>query len=424
MKTDICLVSVAGNKELGHSPNVGLATLSAALKQEGFSSEVIHHNYRRPMNQIDTLVRSIKSKKPKVVGFSLFWNNYHASAAMAEVIKDFDDPPTVIFGGNLATAASDLILADTEAVDYIFTGYSEKTLVDFMKGKRNGRVIDGNFEDINQTPLGDRRYLWNQHKKEKHISIDVARSDCQGGCNFCLSSFMRKNYINGQNRYRSVDSVVGEIEYWKSRGVETFLLNSEDILANPSYFDNFINALGEVNHQLNLKLEMRAPSIVRHQDLVKKMFSHRHIYPIIEVGLQTFSDDMLSMMGNGSTSEINFQAMDFLMDHFGKKGERGSGASAYFLFPHPDMTPEQLMENINLFNEHGDYLDAVAKVFAVLAFGRFDAFPGTRLFDTLIKRGEQPDPKQGFTIDYKFTHKKVQKGWEEYQETWKEVNYK
>ncbi len=422
MTLDICLVNMPSKFFSAGFPNIGLANLSTSLKMAGYDVVVVHPPYQE--KTIDDITEEITSLKAPMVGFSLFYDNYAASRAIAEKLKQKDNPPTILFGGNLASCAFDRIMQDTEAVDFLFRGHADKSLVEFMERRKKGgdvKTVDGlvykgdnglvvNKKSLvkpSEIPTGDPFYIIQilSQSKFQVIPIDIARGDCKGRCIFCASEHLRTEYTEkGVNRYRDIKRVMAEINFWASKGHQRFYLNTEDMLANPSYFSQLIDYLNMLNKEIFLKLEIRPPSLVKHKDIIEKMFSSGRISSEIELGVQSMSAEALKLLRTGSTVEINREAIEFLRQY----NPQCLTVVDYILFPHPDLSPEAQDENTYHFARL--FFSKDLQVGSPL---RFEAFPGTHLFNMLVERDFKPDRDNGFAIDYKFTDPLVQKAYEE-----------
>lgn len=427
MKTDICLVNAVGRTMFDNDPHIGISSLSSVLKNQGYKVEIVHLPYNSDYNQqIRTLVDRIRAVNPRVVGFSLFFTNYYVSKKAAEQLKD----PVTIAGGPTASSAYREILKDTDAFDFIFRGYADRSLPEFMRRLREGSpgdsdgVVYGNGYDVVEKPIsfvdvsklgaGDEEYILSvtkkSPKKSPRITLDVSRGDCDGGCIFCQSKYLRRTYQdrNLPNK-KPVKQVISEMRKFRlPESVYWFEFNTEDIMKDIDYFYELIEAIEKDEYPTLVRFEISPRSVVKHPEAVKRLFSTDVIRASINLGFQAGSDSILKKLRTGTTIEMNNEALEIILNST-IHDKQGFVIIDYFEYPHPDMTVEEYGENMITLDSLVERSSKKNSRFRLALYDVFTPLPNTALFEMMVQRGEKPDPNLGFTIKgYRFSDPRVQ----------------
>ena len=110
----------------GH-PNMGLAALSAYLKQKGFQVQCYDHqieNSEKKLNQI------ISDFQPDVIGLTSFSYSYIHAIDLVDSIKSLTDVPVVIGGAHVSATKGDVF--ENSKVDFAIKGEGEHTFEEFL----------------------------------------------------------------------------------------------------------------------------------------------------------------------------------------------------------------------------------------------------------------------------------------------------
>jgi radical SAM superfamily enzyme YgiQ (UPF0313 family) len=112
---------------------LGPAYIIAYLKQAGFDAEQAVSS--QALN-ISECARLILDKKPKVVGFTVYFTNYNSSVLLARTLKGMDSNLIVVFGGPTPTVQSRTILESLDCVDICVRNEGEETTLQLLTSLR------------------------------------------------------------------------------------------------------------------------------------------------------------------------------------------------------------------------------------------------------------------------------------------------
>lgn len=219
---------------------VGLGYIATAIKNAGFDFDLLDIDAHRFSDQeVDAL---IKKKKFDVVAMGCIVTGYKIVKSLAATIREAHPFAKIIAGNSVATSIVATLLARTE-VDIAVMGEGDETIVDLLQAiretrslgtvrgicfKKDGKIIETPprpyIKDISSIPSPDfslfdiEIYIENsQHyandptpiprEKIRALPVNTARG-CLARCTFCYHNFKGIPY-----RYRSADSIVGDIKF-------------------------------------------------------------------------------------------------------------------------------------------------------------------------------------------------------------------
>lgn len=276
--------SLFGGKGLTAHPHVGVAYLSAFLKQNDVKVSVFDEGL---INDLKALNKLIKDFKPTLIGITIFSYCYNFAYALIKNIKEMTDID-IVAGGPHICAIGKKILQDT-GIKFSVKNEGEFTLLellreldcqcpDYSKIKgliwRDGdNVIENEsrtlIEDLDSLPLPDYdvfgidRYICFKYKM---LPLITSRG-CPFGCNYCSVRLS----MGQKFRSRSAGNVFSEIKYFYDRGYRNFDINDDcftfDAKRALDICDLIINS--------NLKIRFQLYNGIRvdtvNPDLLKKM---------------------------------------------------------------------------------------------------------------------------------------------------------
>jgi radical SAM superfamily enzyme YgiQ (UPF0313 family) len=239
MKTMFVYPNVLGSRHI----NISIAYLSAYLKEAGHKTKLIDTTFGW---KIKDIVRSINSFKPDIIGFSVLTFNFDFSSRLAGLIKESFDIP-IIFGGMHPTLSPDETIQN-ENVDMICIGEGEQTLLELverMESGKNIRKIQGLWikekgeifrnpvrplcTDLDKLPFPDRELFDKRHLTSFMGMPFLTARGCPFQCAYCQNHLLQKLY-NYKNyvRFRNIDNVLDEMEFFKKRYNPEFLQIMDD----------------------------------------------------------------------------------------------------------------------------------------------------------------------------------------------------
>ncbi|MBN2407707.1 MAG: B12-binding domain-containing radical SAM protein [Elusimicrobia bacterium] len=228
LKPDIIFVSLKSADKIPWafvpSYSLGTAYIIAYLEKHGIPAAQLTSGV--PMTTGE-LADSILTLSPRAVGFTVYDTDYCFARIMSRTLKEADPGLIIAAGGPAATFADDLIMKDTEDIDYCIRGEGEITVYELLKAIRENRPV-GNIKGItfresskirrneDRAPVSGggsgseldilpSPYLNGILPEGPDFGIYTSRG-CAYSCSFCAPTLGRKV------RYHSVDRVIGELK--------------------------------------------------------------------------------------------------------------------------------------------------------------------------------------------------------------------
>lgn len=218
---------------------VGLGYVATAMKNAGFKFDLLDVDLYRYSDEY--IENYFKNNQYDVVCMGCIVTGYKIVKHYTEMIKGFHLQTKVIVGNSVATSVYETLLTKTK-VDYAVIGEGDETIVELLqvlsKGKsaeevrgicflRDGKIVmtppRPMIRDISRISLLDfeifdvKQYIDLSHvyasdplpmprEQVRALPVNTARG-CVARCGFCYHVFREYPY-----RYRSADSIVGEIK--------------------------------------------------------------------------------------------------------------------------------------------------------------------------------------------------------------------
>lgn len=269
-----------GNRRIGksggHLPPLGIAYISAYLRERGYTVGLIDA-LASDMTE-EGICRYISLHRPWAVGLSALTSMFHRAVAIASVIKErFPDVLTII-GGQHATIMGEEVFRGTNPFDVLVSGEGEITVLELMKlykgigydrdgflnsplledvrgliFKRGSSIIKTRprppIEDLDRLPFPARdllpmdRYipLPNQYKRLPVVHMVTTRG-CPYPCTFCSASAVFGKRV----RQMSVNKVIDEIKHVIERyGAKEISFWDDTMTINKNWMMEFCNRILE-----------------------------------------------------------------------------------------------------------------------------------------------------------------------------------
>ena len=196
------------------------------------------------------------------------------------------------------------------------------------------------------------------YPEQKGFSIFTSRG-CPYNCTFCAN----QAFYKGRVRFRSVDSVMGEIHYLKFRGAKTINIQDDLWIADKKRF----RKLAKLCEPLKLKFQGFVRSNLIDEEtivLLKKMG-----YTIVRFGAETGSERLLKQVkGEGISIADHQRTIDLC-----KKYDLDCGAS--FIFGLPGETKEDIKLTVDFLRRN--------PTLKIRGFYPLNPIPGTKIYDDL-----------------------------------------
>ncbi len=259
-------------------PPLGLAYLASAVRQRGWSVDLVDANALRVGT--GPLADYVLSAKPAVVGISTNVVTHPAGAALAESIRTSGFAGRIIFGGPLPSAIPEYCL-DSAPADAVAIGEGEETLVEIIANLDAGRgepfrgvkgclwrdnagavVRESSrplIEDLDSLPLPAWDLLppfeyYKSRARRRPIGAVICSRGCPYQCTYCNKSIFGSRY----RRY-SVPRVLEEVGILVDRfGVRQLDILDDNLTLDLEWAKELFRGLADFRLAINLQNGIRA----------------------------------------------------------------------------------------------------------------------------------------------------------------------
>jgi radical SAM superfamily enzyme YgiQ (UPF0313 family) len=223
----------------------------------------LFHHFKHFGYSFDTIGQRVKKAKPFLVGISSLFSAYAREAIQtARIVKAYHPDCKIVVGGHHATALPARVM-ESEAVDFVFRGEGEVSMVRLARAVLNGTGYDdipglvyrkrdgvlhvgktGSLLHLDDLPLPatqliDQRYY---RRKKKAGTVVVASRGCPLKCTYCS---MGASAPHGY-RLRSVASVIREIEMAVNQNHAGFIdFEDENLSLDRDWFLGLLNEIAQ-----------------------------------------------------------------------------------------------------------------------------------------------------------------------------------
>jgi anaerobic magnesium-protoporphyrin IX monomethyl ester cyclase len=384
---------------------LGLAYIAGSLLQSGHEVAVWDINAERPSRR--AVLKRIRSEggSYELVGISGLAGDYPFVAWLSGKFKKIHPGMKIVLGGYLASALPG-VLMERLPIDFVVVGEGEETMVSLAKvlsqGADPSQVKGLYFRDasgrIGTTPPGssikdlDRlplppwdyfpmdRYLGDRHpgfgeyldKEESGLISLMASRGCPFGCIYCDHTV--KGY---RPRYRSVEKVIEEIEVLLDRygrRIKTFYFWDDILIWDREWIIDFCRFLLDreikIRWTCNGHVNRVEPEVMR---LMKEAGCEN-----VRFGIESGSQRILDALNKGVRVERALEALRTCLD-------AGLTLTLYLMVGMTGESEETIEETARFFKELVTPLNVYH--FKKIHFFMLTPFPGTRLYDSLRKKG-------------------------------------
>ena len=271
--------------------HIGLAHLSACLKQANHKTKLLHLTKELPVKE---LIKLIKDANPDLICYTAFSNQFHYIQKIAPLIREEIKIPTVC-GGIHATVDPENTIK-VEGIDFVCIGEGEKCLVELANKlekkkdvsqiksiwvKKDNKIIKNEvndlISDLDSLPFPDRDLFdFRNLSGTKLGKLNVlATRGCPYQCGYCSNHQLQKIYKNKGKyvRFRSVDKVIKEIQEVKEKYPEMNHLEFLDdcFCLNKSWLKDFLQKYKKEKIKLPMIVNTRVDLL--DEDSIKELKS-------------------------------------------------------------------------------------------------------------------------------------------------------
>ncbi len=240
-------------------------------------------HYRHFGMSLPEIAESIKNMNPDLIGISINFTPYCDTAIeVAKLCKTIFPKIPIIAGGHHATAVPKTILS-TNFFDFVILGEGEQRivkLIELLSSKKLSQLneFDGIAYKSNDkffiNPATDYIQKLDEIPSpeiENKIGMILTSRGCPKNCNFCSVAKVMGKKI----RFRSIKSVIDEIEKGVQNGVRKFDFEDDNLTINrnraKALFNEISNHFGESNLVLSAMNGLMADSL--DEELIQLMKS-------------------------------------------------------------------------------------------------------------------------------------------------------
>ena len=369
------------------APPLGLMSLSAFLKREGYNSiELI--NGQTPRGTSDgEILKKIQEFSPNLVGITVNSILHYNAMRIANLIKDYAQSTKIVIGGPHLTIYPVESVAQPY-IDFGVVGEGEYTLIELIKAlegdndfsavaglvwKKDGEVVVNPArkfsKSLDELPMPDHSLFdLKQHRipfdEVSPTGVIISSRGCPYKCRFCSQNYP-------YYRMRSAEIVVEEMFHYRDMGYKAVTFYDDIFNVSNQRILRICSLLKERGFDLPWSFRGRIDCFNESQ---AKAASEAGCYRIY-FGVESGCNDTLEKMNKKITVEQSRQAFSLTKKY-------GIATVAYFIVGFPGESIEQAKKTVRFaFELNPDYV-----VFQTLV-----PAPGSEIYDQAVAEGAFPD---------------------------------
>ena len=285
------LIIVPNTKSYDVMLSVSAATLKGFIKEKTkHDAKIIDLVFHKKIWK-EYISRKIKEEKPDLIGFTCLSFNYPEAIQIAKFIKE-NFQIKIIFGGVHIILSPEEVIEKDE-VDIVCTGEGEEVLKELLDNsldcknvngiwyKEKGKIIKNInrklIENLDRLPFPDfngfdlAKYFPMNHQ---HLPIMGSRG-CPYDCTFCGNHALKKKLEGKYVRFRSVDSIIEEIELrikqFYDKGMKFLYFFDDTFILHKEFVDEFCNKFKKKEFHKKIKWTANVRANLVTNDIIKKM---------------------------------------------------------------------------------------------------------------------------------------------------------
>ena len=337
--------------------NIGINRISAFLHSNGIDAKttyIYQENDNDIMKKIDLTC--------DMFGFSAYNTNIDFVFEIAKMIKERNSKKIVFLGSRFASDAADLILEESEDIDFIVLGHGEYPLLDFISLYRNGKNLEEIYNlipnikarnhliekedcssDINTLVWPEREYILSHN----NLIVNICSSHgCMGKCSFC-SVTEKKHKWSGRN----ANDIFSEVKMiYEKYGIRFFNIvdgSFEDFgLIGKERIKSLCQYLLEFPVKLCFRCYIRAESFKdkkEDKELIQLMAQAG--FTNVSFGIDAGNEKDLLLYNKRATLEDNESAINLFT-------QNGIYPLYGFIFLNPYSDEERIAQNFEFLTRH------------------------------------------------------------------------
>lgn len=355
---NLMLINQNGKYDQQNYLPLGILYLASYLGKYGYNIEIIDYQLFSHARTFDMelLVRTMGETAP-LVGISTMTNLLPMAIQCAEEIKKRQPGCQVILGGTGPSPVSREIVQAFPFIDSVVTGEGERVMLDFLRQGITAYPPRMIVENLDEIPL-PAYSLIDFELYDASPSIITSRG-CPYACTFCTEP----HNFGGQVRFRSIGSILQEIEWINSLSGRTLFLFQDDIL--PLHRDRFrelLMAFRGLSFPLLWKCFSRVD--LMDEELMKEMAQRGCVQ--VRYGIESGSNQTLKQIKKGFTIEQAYDSVKKSLQYF-------PSVHVSFIWGYPFETEKEFEETLK-------WVSKFERMKATVLLFEFSPLPGSQIY--------------------------------------------
>ncbi len=367
-------------------PPLGLAYLAAATERAGYEVYVIDAAALK-LNNLQ-LINRLMEIIPDVIGITTNILSASHSLMLSRLIRKHIPSTKLVLGGPWASAVYEMILKKNYC-DYVIVGEGEKSFIELLKALEKGEVpskIPGVaykenkaikleppclIEDLDSLPFpawhlfpAPKKYLF--HARRNIFYPIMTSRGCPFNCNHCTK------LVHGHKlRYRSIENVIAEIQYLKNKfSAKEITIIDDNFTLNAKRAEKICDEIIKKRFDILIQFSNGVRADTLTPQLIKKL-KQAGTYKMA-IGVESGNQGVVNKIGKRLDLNAVRHAVKLI------KREKIM-LYAFFMIGHPFDTIKTMNDTIEfaleIDPEYPHFFNAIA-------------FPGTKLFNLILKEGK------------------------------------
>ncbi len=355
-------------------PHLGLASLSAVLKNAGHRATVLDEVLYDP-GPPPALEEVLEQTQPDVVGFSVYTSTLDRTEELMARARAVTSAPILVGGPHATLWADDLVAGGL--ADYVVRGEAEGViagLVEEAQRQERAQAVEGAPPDVRALPWPDYSATLNWQKIAL-FPIMTSRG-CPYACTFCGVHRV------SSRRWRPRDPAdcVAELAAARRTFANLWLINVSDDCpaANPDHFKTFLRLLAQQEPRLQLLVDsMRADTVDEELVVLMKAAGADSVC----LGVEHGNPEVFALINKGETHDDIRRAAALIRKH-------GLGLALCFVIGLPGDTLQRTEDSIRF---------ARTLRAGLIYWNMAHPFPGTEMHQWFVERGATVDPARTYS---------------------------
>lgn len=287
---------------------LGLLYISSFLEREGYNVELVDYQLFNEVRAFDATLLSETLEDPApVIGISCMSNLLPFCIEVARALKTRYPASKIVLGGVGPSPVAREIMAAFPFVDSVVEGEGELTMLEIMKGNIEPLPPKRIPEDLNELPLPAYSLIrWKEYDAQPSI---ITSRGCPFSCQFCTEPYNFDRSV----RFRSIESVLEEIELIHQQSGRTMFLFQDDILPlKRARFRSLLAGMRELSFPIQWKCFSRVD--LMDDELLADMAASGCVQ--VRYGIESGSNETLETIQKGFDIDLAYRiavrSLDFI----------------------------------------------------------------------------------------------------------------